>query len=272
MFMAVAVSIAACNKSEIVNGVHGLSAVATFDSQTKTTYADGGSNAAMKVNWADADSFKAYYNGYSEFLVFSKNMAGDIFAAVNVPEGVTINTGFTGLYGSAASIGSDGKVNVDFSKQDGTLENLSSFDVMTADSKINDGLLSFAFKHKCAIIRVPVVNVSSDKTPVTKVSLTVENSALDSSFGTSGIIETYVNSCILTFKLANEIRSGESGIVYCIVPPMSYDEGLYGGISGSDVNIAQVDITLSATKSIEAGKVYDVKSVKYEGEYSSEFD
>ena len=143
----------ACNKVEGPSNKKSLSAVATIDTQTKTIY-------------SDAESFTAYYNGTST-LTFSKNAAGSTFSAVNVPEGVTTSTQFTGVYGEAASF--DGTtLTINFANQDGTFASLSKYDVMSCSSSLNDNVLTFAFKHQCAILRMTVrdyysYNESNDK-------------------------------------------------------------------------------------------------------------
>ena len=180
----------ACNKVEDPSNNNTLSAVASIDMQTKTAYTDNGVGSGMKVDWAESDSFTAYYNGTST-LTFSKSEAGNTFSAVDVPEGVNTSTQFTGLYGSAATLSSTGAINIDFRKQDGSLKNLPAYDVMTAISELTDGALSFAFKHKCAILRLSVKNGdSSGKTPVKQVELIINDSSISSDFGTSGFGET----------------------------------------------------------------------------------
>ena len=86
----------ACNKVEDPSNNNTLSAVATIDTQTKTAYTDNGVGNGMKVDWAESDSFTAYYNGTST-LTFSKSAAGSTFSAENVPDGVTTSTQFTGV-------------------------------------------------------------------------------------------------------------------------------------------------------------------------------
>ena len=67
----------ACNKAEVPGGGNQLSAVATIDTQTKTVYTDNGVNAGMKVEWADADSFTAYYEGTKTLTINNALKVGD---------------------------------------------------------------------------------------------------------------------------------------------------------------------------------------------------
>ena len=156
------ISLVACNKEGVQTVGETLSANAYISSgSTKTEYVngtDGKGNPIVKVSWSTEDSFQAYYAGSKSPIIFSKKAAGTSFSAESVPSGVTASTTFTGLYGSAATLNSDGKIDIDFSKQNGELNNLAAYDVMTATSKLTDGMLSFAFKHNCAILRLKCVN------------------------------------------------------------------------------------------------------------------
>ena len=51
----------ACNKVEEPSNSNTLSAVASIDTQTKTAYTDNGVGNGLKVDWAESDSFTAYY-------------------------------------------------------------------------------------------------------------------------------------------------------------------------------------------------------------------
>lgn len=193
--LAGALCLMACNKIEGPSNSNTLSAVASIDTQTKTAYTDNGAGNGMKVDWAESDGFTAYYNG-TNTLTFNKSEAGSTFSAVNVPEGVTTSTRFTGLYGSAATLSSNGAINIDFTQQNGTLENLPAYDVMTATSELIDGALSFAFKHKCAILRVTVQNkyaASSTNKDVKQLNLVFKNAKIDEAFA-SGCLGTYSHS------------------------------------------------------------------------------
>lgn len=250
----------ACNKVEDPSNNNTLSAVATIDTQTKTAYTDNGVGNGMKVDWAESDSFTAYYNGTST-LTFSKSAAGSTFSAENVPDGVTTSTQFTGLYGSAATLSSTGAINIDFRKQDGSLANLPAYDVMTATSELTDGVLSFAFKHKCAIIRLTVTNNSSDY-DIQKVNITARDASIDTDFGTTGITQN--SYCSLTFTLANSIQYNETKTVYCVVPAMSYKAGVVGtGVTTP--HVVSISFNVPST-GIEAGKVYDRQMI-YNGTY-----
>lgn len=260
----------ACNKVKTPSNNNTLSAVATIDTQTKTVYTDNGTGAGLKVDWADEDSFKAYYSGSSEPIVFSKTEEGASFTAESVPDGVTSATAFTGLYGSKATY--DGNINIDFTKQNGTLENIKDFDVMLASSELTDGVLSFAFKHKCAIIRLKVVNKTSSYS-VKKVELAFHDSLLDSGFGTTGFTtNTYTAYNSFTFTLANPIAAGKTETVYCVVPAISHKKLIPTDISSaiSETTVC-ASIQIGETKNIEAGKVYDT-SVDFTAGYCTNPD
>ena len=264
--MAGVLCLMACNKAENPSNNNTLSAVASIDTQTKTVYTDKGAGNGMKVDWAESDSFTAYYNGTST-LTFSKSAAGSTFSAVDVPEGVNTSTQFTGLYGSAATLSSTGAINIDFRKQDGSLANLPAYDVMTATSELTDGALSFAFKHKCAIIRLSVKsNDSSYRTSVNKVELNFYYSSVSSDFANSGFsVDANTAYSTITFTLAQPIPYGETKTVYCVVPAISYKANLYSNTPTAKNNSA-VCVFNTPEAGIMAGKVYDA-SVTYIGEY-----
>ena len=258
------ICIMACNKAEVPGGGNQLSAVATIDTQTKTVYTDNGVNAGMKVEWADADSFTAYYEG-TKTLTFTKSEAGNTFSATVVPEGLTTSTQFTGLYGSAATLSGSGAITIDFSKQNGSLNNVAAYDVMTSASVLTDGVLSFAFKHKCAIIRLAVKsNDSSYKTAVKKVELNFLDSSISSDFATSGFtINNSTGYSSVTFTLAESIPYGQTKTVYCVIPAISYNKTNYSNIGNVKDCVASKDIN-TPQAGILAGKVYDA-SVEYKG-------
>lgn len=167
-----ALAVVACNKEGAQTIGETLCANAYISSDaTKTVYEVGnyGDKTGAKVSWDTAESFRAYYDGGTAPVVFSKTAAGTSFTAESVPEGVSVSTPFTGLYGSAATLSPDGKIDIDFSKQNGEADNLSAYDVMTATSELKEGALSFAFKHNCAILRLKCVNHTIK--PVSKVKL-----------------------------------------------------------------------------------------------------
>ena len=143
-----ALAVAACNKEGVRTVGESLCANAYIISSpaTKTVYEIGnyGEKAGTKVSWSDAESFNAYYDGGASPVIFSKTAAGTSFTAESVPEGVSVSTLFAGLYGSAATLNSAGKIDIDFSKQNGEADNLSAYDVMTATSELKEGALSFA--------------------------------------------------------------------------------------------------------------------------------
>lgn len=255
----------ACNKVEEPSNSNTLSAVASIDTQTKTAYTDNDVGKGLKVDWAESDSFTAYYNGTST-LTFSKNKAGSTFSAVNVPDGVNTNTQFTGLYGSAATLSSTGAINIDFRKQDGSLENLPAYDVMTATSELTDGALSFAFKHKCAILRVTIQNkyaASSTNKDVKQLNLVFKNAKIDDAFA-SGCLGTYSYSTKqfwANFKTL-DVPPQTTKTYYFAVPAMEYieDNSSYDSIGMVPDNTVEKDISFNTTTNtgIVAGKVYDI--------------
>ena len=255
----------ACNKVEDPSNNNTLSAVATIDTQTKTAYTDNGVGNGMKVDWAESDSFTAYYNGTST-LTFSKSAAGSTFSAENVPEGVNTSTQFTGLYGSAATLSSTGAINIDFRKQDGSLENLPAYDVMTATSELTDGALSFAFKHKCAILRVTIQNkyaASSTNKDVKQLNLVFKNAKIDDAFA-SGCLNKYSNSTKqfwANFKTL-DVPPQTTKTYYFAVPAMEYieDNSSYDSIGMVPDNTVEKEISFNTTTKtgIVAGKVYDI--------------
>ena len=265
IILAAVFCLMACNKVEGPSNNNTLSAVATIDTQTKTAYTDNGVGAGMKVDWAESDSFTAYYNGTST-LTFSKNEAGSTFSAVNVPDGVNTSTQFTGLYGSAATLSSTGTINIDFRKQDGSLENLPAYDVMTATSELTDGALSFAFKHKCAILRVTIQNkyaASSTNKDVKQLNLVFKNAKIDYAFA-SGCLNTYSYSTKqfwANFKTL-DVPPQTTKTYYFAVPAMEYieDNSSYDSIGMVPDNTVEKDISFNTTTNtgIVAGKVYDI--------------
>ena len=265
IILAAVFCLMACNKVEGPSNNNTLSAVATIDTQTKTAYTDNGVGAGMKVDWAESDSFTAYYNGTST-LTFSKSAAGSTFSAVDVPEGVNTSTQFTGLYGSAATLSSTGAINIDFRKQDGSLENLPAYDVMTATSELTDGALSFAFKHKCAILRVTIQNkyaASSTNKDVKQLNLVFKNAKIDDAFA-SGCLGTYSYSTKqfwANFKTL-DVPPQTTKTYYFAVPAMEYieDNSSYDSIGMVPDNTVEKDISFNTTTNtgIVAGKVYDI--------------
>lgn len=266
--LAGALCLMACNKVEGPSNSNTLSAVASIDTRTKTAYTDNGAGNGMKVDWAESDGFTAYYNG-TNTLTFNKSEAGSTFSAVNEPEGVTTSTRFTGLYGSAATLSSNGAVNIDFTQQNGTLENLPAYDVMTATSKLTDGALSFAFKHKCAILRVTVQNkyaASSTNKDVKQLNLVFKNAKIDEAFA-SGCLGTYSHSSRqfwANFTTLN-VPPQTTKTYYFAVPAMEYieDDSLYDSIGMVPNNTVAKTISFNTTtqKGIVARKVYDISLI-----------
>ena len=265
------VSLVACNKEGVQTVGETLSANAYISSgSTKTVYDNlpnsYGVKNPVKVSWDASESFMAYYDGGVKPVIFSKDGAGTSFTAKDVPSGVTASTTFTGLYGSAATMNSDGKIDIDFSKQNGELNNLAAYDVMTATSKLTDGMLSFAFEHNCAILRLKCVNHTIK--PVSKVKLCFWKAQVSEKFAGTGLVknpkEPYY-SLSIDLKTPSEKGSAVKGqgyvtYRYVIVPAMSYLQPAKGKeimpADYLDSFLRQIDF--SSTKSIEAGKVYDV--------------
>lgn len=266
------VSLVACNKEGVQIVGETLSANAYISPETKTEYVIGnyGERAGVKVSWSDAEKFKAYYKGGAAPVNFSKTAAGTSFTAETVPSGVTASTEFTGLYGSNATLNSEGKIDIDFSQQHGTVEDLAAYDVMTATSELNDGALTFKFKHNCAILRLKCVNHTNK--PVSKVRLFIGKAQVSQEFACKGFSEikdknNNVLAISLTINLKTPIEAGSAvkdkgtvGYRYIMVPAIDYlySKNEYIGVGKTDEFSNDRVIELSETKCIEAGKVYDV--------------
>lgn len=260
----------ACNKEGAQTAGETLCANAYISSDaTRTVYEVGnyGDKTGAKVSWDTAESFRAYYDGGTAPVVFSKTAAGTSFTAESVPEGVSVSTPFTGLYGSAATLNPDGKIDIDFSKQDGEADNLSAYDVMTATSTLNEGMLSFAFKHNCAILRLKCVNHTVNA--ANRVVLDFAKAQVSEDFGNTGFdlssklwIRLSINLETPAEKGSSEYGKGSVGYRYVMVPAMNYlasmPEGLGIGSSYDPFMTFHRRIDFYATKYIEAGKVYDV--------------
>ena len=262
------VSLVACNKEGVQTVGETLSANAYISPETKTDYVIGkyGEKAGVKVTWSEAEKFKAYYGGAAP-VIFSKTAAGTSFTAESVPSGVTSSTKFTGLYGSKATLNSDGKIDIDFSRQNGETDNLAAFDVMTATSTLNEGMLSFAFKHNCAILRLKCVNHTNNAANC--VVLDFAKAQVSDEFGSTGFdlsskywIRLKINLSTPADKGSSEYGKGSVGYRYVIVPAMNYlasmPEGLGIGSSYDPHMTFHKRIDFYSTKYIEAGKVYDV--------------
>ena len=269
-FIMAMISLVACNKEGVQTVGETLSANAYISPETKTDYVIGnyGEKAGVKVTWSETktEKFDAYYEGGAKPVIFSKEGAGTSFTAKDVPSGVSASTTFTGLYGSNATLNSDGKIDIDFSKQNGELDNLAAYDVMTATSKLTEGMLSFAFKHNCAILRLKCVNHTIK--PVSKVKLCFWKAQVSEKFAGTGLVknpkEPYY-SLSIDLKTPSEKGSAVKGqgyvtYRYVIVPAMSYLQPAKGKeimpADYLDSFLRQIDF--SESKCIEAGKVYDV--------------
>ena len=267
------VSAVSCNKISETGEVRSLSADAFISGSTKTDYAtdtDVNGKPIVKVTWSDKDSFKAYYDGSKNPIIFSKTAAGTSFSATDVPDGVSAETVFKGLYGSKASLASDGKIKIVFDEQNGTLENLKDFDVMTATSELKDGALTFAFKHKCAILKVELENISKKGTVVNKLGLSFTSSKLDDAFLSSWSsigggescmtnLNPYTGYNFLYITLSKSIKPGETHTCYIVVPAMEYADLKYDNITGVSTTAFDYTVKLNSQKRIEAGKLYTLK-------------
>lgn len=265
-----ALAVAACNKEGVQTAGASLCANAYISSSaTKTVYEIGnyGEKAGTKVSWSDAESFNAYYDGGASPVIFIKTAAGTSFTAESVPEGVSVSTLFTGLYGSAATLNSAGKIDIDFSKQNGEADNLSAYDVMTATSELKEGVLSFAFKHNCAILRLKCVNHTANA--ANRVVLDFAKAQVSEDFGNTGFDSSSKYWIRLSINLETPAEKGSSaygkGSVeyrYVMVPAMNYldsmPEGLGTASSYDPFMTFHRRIDFYTTKYIEAGKVYDV--------------
>ena len=259
------ISLVACNKEGVQTVGETLSANAYISSgATKTVYSipDYDVKAKVVVSWDVKESFKAYYDGGATPVIFSKDGAGTSFTAKDVPSGVSASTTFTGLYGSAATLNSDGKIDIDFSRQNGEADNLAAYDVMTATSELKEGMLSFAFKHNCAILRLKCVNYTEEE--VNYVILDFAKAEISKEFAGTGLDESRSVCIRLKFKLGkpvakdSEEKNGLTEYRYVIVPAMNYCDSMKDGIAAGDDSGFHKPIMFYENKYIEAGKVYDV--------------
>ena len=264
--MAGVLCLMACNKVENPSNSNNLSAVASIDTQTKTVYTDNGAGNGMKVDWAESDSFTAYYNGTST-LTFSKSEAGSTFSAVNVPEGVTTSTQFTGVYGEAASF--DGTtLTINFANQDGTCASLSKYDVMSCSSSLNDNVLTFAFKHQCAILRMTVRDYYSYKQPNDKIDFTFTNAVIPDNIIATGFVYNAENIAYVMSDLSKFVwtekdddpykRQYREAIAYLAVPPMTYKKGTDQTGVNKDGFDKFINLGSIKNQEIKAGVIYDV--------------
>ena len=264
--MAGVLCLMACNKVEEPSNSNTLSAVASIDTQTKTAYTDNGVGKGLKVDWAESDSFTAYYNGTST-LTFSKSEAGSTFSAVNVPEGVTTSTQFTGVYGEAASF--DGTtLTINFANQDGTCASLSKYDVMSCSSSLNDNVLTFAFKHQCAILRMTVRDYYSYKQPNDKIDFTFTNAVIPDNINATGFVYNAENIAYVMSDLSKFVwtekdddpykRQYREAIAYLAVPPMTYKKGTDQTGVNKDGFDKFINLGSIKNQEIKAGVIYDV--------------
>lgn len=265
--LALCATAASCSSDDdAVSAPKTLSATATIDnSNTRTTYTDQGTGSALKVDWEASETFKAYYTeGGTTPLIFTKT-DGSAFVATNVPAGVSASTPFTGVYGENVTYdAATGKYTVDYSGQDGTLENLAKYDAMVATSATEGGNLKFPFKHLSAFLRVTLKQTSAEGNKPCSQHSTEEGqkavlikfnncTLLDENMGiTSGMNSgDYSVSFTLDSKLAS---TSETRVLYFAIPALSLTNA--SGLV-EDLPAEGYRKIVKGTKSFEAGKVYD---------------
>lgn len=264
--LTTAICVMACNKAEVPSVGNTLSAVASINTQTKTVFTDNGVGSGMKVKWAESESFKAYYSN-SEYLTFNKK-GETTFDATDVPDGVSSSTEFFGVYGEKASY--NGGLTIDFSNQDGTLAGLGKYDIMTCTSTTEANVLSFEFKHRCAILRMSVRDYMESGSKNDKIQLNIYDAKIaDGITATGFFVNTYPAN--ITYNMTdlsklewNTVYKANGNVdykettVYLAVPPMDYIQTVdqTGGFSNKTFSKT---IYLKSTKKIEAGKIYDLQ-------------
>ena len=259
----------ACEKETVQT----LIATATLDGEnaTKTSYSDNGtdSQSALKVSWGDSETFNAYYSS-SEYVTFCKSN-GNTFTADNVPDGVTSETQFFGVYGEKAAY-IDGTLTIDFCGQDGSLDNLGKYDIMTCTSTTENGVLKFAFKHNCAILRVKLVSSytsSSDKTHLYMVfdnakikgtnndsNITVSSNSSTDGINVTGSKVTFQMD--FTDPITGNSLAPVTKTIYIAVPPMEWNNLSSPTILSANNRYQKVVELNSSVSSIAAGQLYDV--------------
>lgn len=249
-----------------------LSATASIDGdgQTRTVYVEQGSgNPILKVNWDVNETFKAYYEGSDTPLLFNKENNGS-FEATDVPEGVTASTPFVGIYGQKVSYeAATGKYTVDYSGQDGTLENLAKYDVMVASSEVDAEGLHFPFKHKSAFLRITLKDdATTDKKHKDEHSTDAgrKSFAITFQFNTCKFIDENMvvtegmltDRFIVSFSLASELNDGEERIIYVAIPAMILTKKSGGLGGGGTIGVVTEGYhkTVNSNLTFEPGKLY----------------
>lgn len=259
--------LAACEKETGTNQLS-ATAVITNETETKTTYSDPGSEGALKVGWSDNDSFKAYYSS-SEYVTFTRS-SGNTFTAADVSGGIISSSQFqgvhefTGVYGENVTYMADGRLSADFSGQDGTLENLAKYDFMTCQSTSENGVLSFAFKHKCAILKANLVNTSG--TTGKRVEIRIANAEIADDFvinqnpSTSSGVNVSSGDVSVILFLSTALSKGETRTIYIMVPAMAFksSEGSIPVIGGTGYRkYFSFSDDAGKLSAFEAGKMYE---------------
>ena len=261
-----ALCLSSCNKESITSS-ESLSATASIDQQnTKTTYQDNGAQSGLKVDWSQNESFTAYYEGGS--LTFNKT-AGSEFIATGIPAGVTASTNFRGVYGEHVTYNSEnGKYTVDYSGQDGTLENLAKYDVMVASSTFDTEGLHFPFKHKSAFLRITLQDdVNTDGSHKDEHSTDEGRKNFKIKFNNCTLADTDINvsgfssgTFTINFDLKSELTNNEKRVIYVAIPAMSLTKKSGGlGLGGGTMDMSPEGYykSIKATMTFEAGKVYE---------------
>lgn len=266
---------ASCSK-ENIHSVNTLTATATIDEskETKTVNTDLGAKAGIKVDWAQNESFKAYYAGGD--LNFTKENGGD-FVATDVPSGVSASTPFVGVYGEKVTAYdyATGTVTIDYSNQDGSLENLAMYDAMVATSTVDADGLHFPFAHKSAFLRITLQDdPDTDGSHRDEDSTDEGRKLVKLSFKNCNLLDEHIavqgftpgKNFNVSFNLASELTTGERRVIYVAIPAMTltykssmvFDlipEGYYKSVSS----------TSKKTVTFEAGKVYETTITYYCG-------
>lgn len=265
-----------CDKNADIPQTKSLSATASIDGehQTKTVYAEdknASNEPILKVNWDANETFKAYYEGSSTPLIFTKEN-GESFVATDVPGGVTASTPFVGVYGEKVSYeAATGKYTVDYSGQDGTLENLAKYDVMVASSEVDAEGLHFPFKHKSAFLRITLQDdANTDKahkdehsTDAGRKSFAIKFKFKTCTLSDEKMVVTegmFNDFFTVTFSLDSELQNDEKRIVFVAIPAMTLVKPSGGlGFGGGSIDVVTEGYhkTVNANITFEPGKVYE---------------
>lgn len=271
-----------CNKNADIPQTKSLSATASIDGedQTKTVYAEdknASNKPILKVNWDANETFKAYYEGSSTPLFFTKEN-GESFVATDVPGGVTASTPFVGVYGENVTYNpSTGKYAIDYSGQDGKLANLAKYDVMACASTTDAEGLYFPFTHKSSILKINLKRGNKDYSNSTEAGqksvhlFFMRYEFLDDTIETTWGQNVYIT---LDTPLAkNEVRT-----IYVAIPPIkgnanehtqpvpTYTEGYNKTVNLRSTGLTQTTLTFSAGLLYETNITYSCPQVSNPGD------